>query len=148
MPIVTLSSERPQPTDERFRARLAPRRERTDDAPLDSGHGTRLWIRARGQVQVVDIDDIDWIESDLRYCWLHLRGGERRRIRESIGHLEKRLDPRRFARVHRSAIVPVDRISEVISSAREHAIVLKNGTRIPMSRSGRRRLLGSTSAPR
>lgn len=138
--------------EERFRGRPATRRPRASgpspDSRSDSGYASRLWLRSRGQVQVVDVDDIEWIESDLRYSWVHLRSGESRKIREPIGRVESLLDPGRFARVHRSAIVNLDCVSEVISSAREKAIVLKNGTRLPMSRTGRQRLLGSTIASR
>ena len=105
-------------------------------------------MRSRGQVQVVDFDDIEWIESELRYCWLHLRNGESRRYRATISRLEDRLDPARFARVHRSVIVNLESVAEAISSATTKAVILKNGTRLPMSRSRRRRVFGSLTPAR
>ena len=119
-----------------------------DSEAVASGHGSRLWMRSRGQVQIVDFDDIEWIESELRYCWLHLRSGESRRYRETISRLEKRLDPARFARVHRSVIVNLDSVAEAISSATSKVVVLKNGTRLPISRSRRRCVFGSLTPPR
>lgn len=116
-------------------------------AVSESTFAQRLWIRSRGQVQVVDVGDIEWIESDLRYCWIHLTSGEKRKVREPISRVESRLDPARFVRVHRSVIVHLERVAEAISSTQAKAIVLKNGTRLPMSRSGRRRVF-SPRAPR
>jgi two-component system LytT family response regulator len=108
--------------------------------------GPRMWVHSRGQVQVVDVDQIEWIESDLRYSWIHLRNGERRRLREPISSIEQRLDPARFARVHRSVIVNLDSVAEAISSAKTKAIILKNGTRLPMSRSRKHNIFSPAGA--
>jgi two-component system LytT family response regulator len=99
----------------------------------------RLWIRSRGQVRSVDVDDIDWIEADAKYSRIHTRQTTHR-LRESIGRIEARLDPARFARVHRSAIVNLDRVVEVHSSAGSSAVILEDGVCIPMSRSRKLRV--------
>ena len=99
------------------------------------GFGSRMWMHSRGQVHVVDVDDIEWIGSDLRYSWVHLRNGESRRVREPISRIERRLDPARFARVHRSVIVNLASVAEAVSSAKTKAVILKSGRRLPMSRS-------------
>jgi two-component system LytT family response regulator len=73
--------------------------------------------------------EIDWISADDYYACLHV--GERNHLlRESLATLETRLDPRRFARIHRSAIVQIDRIREL----RGDEVVLRNGMRVAVSR--------------
>jgi len=99
----------------------------------------RLWIRSRGQVLVLNVDEIDWIEADAKYSIVH-QGATTHRLREPISRIESRLDPSRFSRVHRSAIVNLDRVVEVVSSGGNQSIVLADGSRIPMSRSQRLRV--------
>ena len=81
-----------------------------------------------------------WVEADAKYSCVHLRGGETHRLREPISRVEARLDPSRFARVHRSAIVNLDRVVEVLSGAGSQTVVMKDGTRVPMSRSQKLRV--------
>lgn len=88
---------------------------------------------------VVDADEIDWIEADDYYAAVHARDG-RHLIRESLASLEQRLDGGRFVRAHRSAIVNMDRVSEVRREAGEILLVLRNGVRIPISRRRRTRV--------
>jgi two-component system LytT family response regulator len=83
---------------------------------------------------VLDADEIDWIQAEDYYAAVHARG-RRHLIRESLASLEQRLDPVRFVRVHRSAIVRLDRVREMRSaSAGESVLVLRDGTRVPVSR--------------
>lgn len=93
----------------------------------------RLWIRSRGQVRILDVNEIDWVEAAAKCSLVHTRDATHR-LRESIGCVEGRLDPARFARIHRSAIVNLDRV-EVLSSAGSPSVILRDGTRIAMSRS-------------
>jgi len=152
MPNVTQSADlrRFPPDRERASAAVDSRLfRRGDRAPdTEAPFSSRLWMRSRGRVQIIEVDEIEWIQSELRYCRVYLRSGEVRRVREPISRIERRLDPVRFARVHRSVIVNLERVAQAISSAREKAVVLKSGTRLPMSRSGRHRLLGSSSDSR
>jgi two-component system LytT family response regulator len=78
---------------------------------------------------VVQVAEIDWISADDYYACLHI-GAKRHLLRESLASLEARLDPRRFARVHRSAIVQIDRIREL----RGDEAVLRDGMRVAVSR--------------
>ena len=64
----------------------------------------RLAIKVDGRVIFVRSAEIDWIEADRNYVRLHV-GKEAHTIRERISHLEETLDPRLFARIHRSTIV-------------------------------------------
>jgi two-component system, LytTR family, response regulator len=88
---------------------------------------------------VIDADEIDWIEADDYYAAIHAREG-RHLIRESLASLEQRLDQLRFARVHRSAIVNLDRIAELRHKDGETTLVLRNGVHVPVSRRRRARL--------
>jgi len=83
---------------------------------------------------VLDASEIDWIQADDYYAAVYALG-KRHLIRESLASLEQRLDPTRFVRVHRSAIVALDRVRELRSSGLgEWAVVLRDGTRVPVSR--------------
>ncbi len=98
-----------------------------------------LWIRSRGQVLILKIGEIEWVEADAKYSCLHTRDATHR-LRESISRVEGRLDPARFARIHRSAIVNLDHVSEVVCSPGPPSVILDDGTRIAMSRSHRLRV--------
>lgn len=89
----------------------------------------------------VAVDDIDWIEAADYYACLHV-GPKRHMIRETIKDLAQTLDPRKFVRIHRSAIVNASKVSEVIREGRgEGAVVLVNGERLRMSKVGWQSLL-------
>jgi two-component system LytT family response regulator len=89
---------------------------------------------------LLDPNEIDWIEAR-DYC-ARLHAGEHRYlIRESLRALEKRLDTGSFLRVHRRAIVRLARVRELrTSTAGGTVLLLKDGTRIPVSRRRRERL--------
>ena len=87
---------------------------------------------------VINSDEIDWIEADGYYAAIHARNG-RHLVRESLASLMERLDVNRFMRVHRSAIVNIDRVSEVRNEGPETFLLLRDRVRIPVSR--RRRQL-------
>ena len=94
----------------------------------------RLVVRGTGRMAIVQTSEIDWIEGAGYYARLHA-GGRSHLLRETMGSLETRLDPARFFRVHRSAIVNVDRIREVKQGPEgEQLVVLRDGTRVKMSR--------------
>jgi two-component system, LytTR family, response regulator len=142
-------------TEERFRATLDRvrrhlRRERFQDLSerLEAlvaevrdarSYPQRLWIRSRGQVRILNVDEIQWVEADAKYSRLHTRGATHR-LRESISRVEARLDPTRFARIHRSAIVNVDCVIGVLRSGGSPKAILTDGARIPMSRSKKHRV--------
>jgi len=78
---------------------------------------------------VIPVAAIDWIGADDYYACVHV-GAKSYLLREPLISLEARLDPARFARVHRAAIVQLDRVREL----REDEVVLRDGARIPVSR--------------
>ena len=100
-------------------------------------HTDRIMVRTTKQVVFVKVDDVDWIEADDYYSKLHV-AGKAYLIRETMQSLEARLDPKRFARVHRSAIVNLDRIQGMQPYFRgAHVLTLRDGTRLTLSRSRR-----------
>jgi len=88
---------------------------------------------------LIDANEIDWIEADDYYAAIHARAG-RHLIRESLASLEQRLDQARFVRVHRSAIVNLDFVSELRNKEGETLLVLRSGVQVPVSRRRRARL--------
>ena len=97
----------------------------------------RFLVRVRDRSIVVNAADIDWIEATDYYATLHA-GGKSYLLREPIASLVKTLDPERFVRVHRSAIVNIDRVREVHPLFRgDRALTLADGTRVKLSRSRR-----------
>ena len=100
------------------------------------GELRHLVIGTAQRQQVLRLEEIDWIGADDYYAAVHSRG-RRHLLRETMATLEERLDPSRFVRVHRAAIVNVGRISEV----RESVVVLQDGTRLPVSRRRRAALV-------
>src|SRR4051812_37993699 len=82
-------------------------------------------------------DEIDWIEAQDYYVEIHA-GGAAHLHREPLRDLEARLDPRKFLRIHRSAIVQIDRIRQVQSlPSGDAAVILRDGTELRISRSRR-----------
>ena len=112
-------------------------------APAPAGDRVaRLAIREIGRTYFVPVPTIDWIEGADYYVKLHV-GGRVHLLREPLRSLALRLDPTRFARVHRSAIVNLARIREIRVAARgDHTLVLDDATRLRLTR-GRRRDLES-----
>lgn len=100
----------------------------------------RLIVREVGQVVVIPTADIEWIEGADYYAKLHV-GPRAHLMRESLTSLEKRLDPARFLRVHRSAIVNVARVRKVEAAERGDGVaVLGSGARVKVMRAQRAEL--------
>jgi two-component system, LytTR family, response regulator len=100
----------------------------------------RLVLREGDKVVIQKVAEIDWIDADGDYVRVHV-GKTSFRVRETVKRLVRQLDPARFARIHRSMIVNVDRIRELQPYYRgEYAVLLLDGTRLKLSR-GRRAAL-------
>jgi len=100
----------------------------------------RLVVRTRGKVELLKLDEIDWIEAQHNYLRLHV-GTEVHLLRQTIGEIETRLQPDKFLRIHRSLIVNVDRIRYLQACGYgEYLVVLQNGKNLPLSRGYRDRL--------
>lgn len=139
-------------SDERFEATLARARERVrsrerealgekllslvETRPLseEKSYVSRLVVKNAGRIRFLDVRDVEWIEAAGVYVTIH-EGGREHLVRESLAALESRLDPSRFARIHRSAIVALDRVSELrIDDGGSCRVVLRDGTTLPLSR--------------
>lgn len=95
----------------------------------------RIAVEMRGQVRVVPVGDIDYITASGQYAELHV-GDKSHVIRERMQTLEERLDPQKFFRVHRSAIVRLDRIDSLLRDpGGDYAVRLKSGAQLSVGRS-------------
>ena len=111
-----------------------------DAVPPHRSLPERLVVKSSGRVSFVRVEDLDWIEAAGNYVRLHL-GKDDHLLRESLGGLEAKLDPRRFVRIHRSTIVNIDRIRELAPTFHgDYQVVLKDGTELTLSRSCRDKL--------
>jgi len=100
----------------------------------------RFTVRAGSRITFVLADEIDWIEAVGDYAGLHV-GSKNSLVRETLTALEQRLDPAKFVRIHRSAIVQVSRICELRTLPnRELRLRLTTGTDLKVSRTYRNRL--------
>jgi two-component system LytT family response regulator len=106
-------------------------------APVGEARLDRLVVKSGGATRFVRVADIDWIEGAGVYVNLHVEGKELL-YRAALNELAGRLDPVRFVRVHRSAIVNIESIVrlEPISHG-EFEAVLKDGSRPRVSRTYR-----------
>ena len=106
----------------------------------------RIAIRDRDRVLFVDVSDVDWIGADGDYVRIHT-GGKSHLVRDTMAAMEQRLDAAMFVRIHRSTIVNVSRIRELRPySSREYAVILRDGTKLRLSRRYRDRLRGHFGA--
>jgi two-component system LytT family response regulator len=143
-------------SDERFEAALTRAKARRDErsirefgrsilqmlatTPQAGRYLDRLVVKASGTTRFIRVADIDWIEAAGVYANLHIAGKELL-YRSALNELAHHLDPRRFVRVHRSAIVNIDSILELQPiSHGEFELVLKDGHRSRVSRTYRNEL--------
>jgi two-component system LytT family response regulator len=141
---------------ERFRKALARAREQIGRAQgdevgqqlralLEDARGGRKYldrvvIKSSARVFFLRVEEIDWIEAAGNYLKLHA-GREEHLLRETMSNLEARLDPARFLRIHRSTIVNVERIQELQPWFHgDYLVLLRDGTRLTLSRSYRQKL--------
>jgi two-component system LytT family response regulator len=99
----------------------------------------RLSVRTGGRIVLVDLRTVDWLEAADNYVRIHC--GEREYIvRETLASLEQQLDPEAFVRIHRSALVRIDRVRELQPATHgDMDVLLRDGTRLTLSRTWRAR---------
>jgi two-component system LytT family response regulator len=103
-------------------------------------YASRILVKQDGRMFFVKTTEIDWIEADRNYVKLHV-GKTAHTIRERISHLEETLDPRLFARIHRSTIVNLNRVREMQQwFSGDYVVILEDGTRLRLSRHYRDRV--------
>ncbi len=150
-------------SDERFEAALARAKTRLEErstsefgrrimkmafsAPATARTWDRLVVKSGGNTRFIRVAEIDWIEAAGVYVNLHI-GDQQLLYRAALHELAERLDPRRFVRVHRSAIVNIESILQLEPvSHGEFDVVLKNGARTRVSRSYRAQLENRLGQP-
>lgn len=94
----------------------------------------RLFLKDRGKIVLLDPETINWIEADDKY--IHLHTSEKKYlIRQTLNAVEAELDPHVFARIHRSYVVNLTRVSELHPMFNgEYVLVLGDGTKLTLSR--------------
>ena len=98
-------------------------------------YAERLSFKDGSKVVVLGADEIEWIDAAGDYMCIHA-GGKTHIIRETMKALQQRLDPARFQRVHRSAIVNVKKVKELHPHSNgEYFLILENGSELKLSRS-------------
>ena len=113
---------------------------RVSPAGGPSFHQHRILVKSGGRMIVLREDEISWIAA-ADYCVMIHAADAKYIHRESMEALSRRLDPAKFARIHRSTIVNLDRVREVRPSMNgDFIVVLRDGTKLRLSRS-RRHLL-------
>ena len=121
-----------------------PREASAADAPALESAGSsylrRIAVQGRGRMKVVPVDEILHIVASGVYAELHT-AKETHLVRTPLSQLEEHLDPDQFFRVHRSAIVRLDEVSELIREGGGSCLVqLRSGVKLPVGRSRREEL--------
>lgn len=112
----------------------------SDAAPAAKKPG-RLAFRSDGRVVFLKPEEIVWVEAADNYVLLHLLDAPRLMLRDTLTSIEERLGSSDFARVNRSAIVRLDQVKELQPTFHgDYTVVLRDGTRLPLSRSQRSQL--------
>ena len=146
---------------DRFRTAVARARERIARRLADPGlaslagalreqpaYLTRLPVRTGGRTVFVDLAAVDWMDAADNYVRLHVKQREYL-VRDTLASLEAQIDPGRFVRVHRSAIVQIDRVAEIRPQSHGDAVLrLDEGTRVPVSRTWRERVQSALAGKR
>ena len=137
-------AERFEKALERAKARLgepSPLAGLAREARAPEDRPRRIVVRDGTRVHVIPLEKLDYAEAQDDYVALH-SGGKSYLKQQPIGDLEAALDPARFVRIHRSAIVNLERVTRVEPYGKESRIaILEDGKRLPVSRSGYARLL-------
>lgn len=103
-------------------------------------HLERFAVESRGEVRFVPTADVEAIVASGAYAELVVRN-QRHLIRETMNALESQLDPAKFIRIHRSAIVAIDHVETLLKGAGgDYEVKMKNGARLAVSRSRRAEL--------
>ena len=128
---------------ERARTQLAAKQGQVIDSRLVSlleelreerKYPERLIVKSSGRVFFVRAEEIDWVEASGNYVKVHTKA-DAHLLRESMKNMEAKLDPKTFVRIHRSAIVNIDRIKELEPWFHgEYIVIMRDGTRLTASR--------------
>jgi two-component system LytT family response regulator len=122
---------------ERFASRLGPLLE---SLAAQRQYLSRLAVRDRDRIHVLDVEEIDWVGVEAEQVMVYA-GARAYSIRRTMAELESRLDPARFFRAHRSAIVNLNRVKEIIPWFKgTQKLQLTTGAQVDLSRAQARAL--------
>jgi two-component system, LytTR family, response regulator len=111
-------------------------------AARPAGATTRIVVRQGPRVHVIPVDKLDYAEAQDDYVSLHSEGKSYLK-QQTLSDLEGSLDSARFVRIHRSYLLNLDRLARIDTEDGEpKGVVLGDGTRLPLSRSGYGRIKG------
>jgi two-component system LytT family response regulator len=100
----------------------------------------RLPVHAGARIVLLEAEDIDWLQAADNYVVVHA-GGREYLLRETLTRLERELDPHEFVRIHRSAMVRLDRVGDLLPTVHgDFRVTLKNGAQLTLSRNYRERV--------
>lgn len=101
---------------------------------------TRLAVRDHDRIRVLDVGEVDWIAVEAEQVLVHVKD-HAYLIRRTLAELETRLNPAHFFRAHRSAIVNLDRVQEIVPWFKgSHRLRLTTGAEVELSRTQARTL--------
>jgi len=94
----------------------------------------RILVKNEGRILFLKTDEVDWIEAHSKYMSFYI-GGKPHLVRGSAVQYESELDPEKFVRIHRTAIVNIDKITQLQSLTHgDYMVHLKDGTKLTLSR--------------
>ncbi len=132
---------------ERIRAVLETERAAEGSAPPGRGQASshtdgRIVVKSGARTRIVRLEEVDWIEAEGNYARLHCQGGEvRHLVPRPLGELAGSLEAHGFVRIHRSAIVNLDRVTELrTDNHRDYSVLLESGQTLRLSRTYRNEL--------
>jgi two-component system LytT family response regulator len=140
-----LSADRLRGALDRAKARiqakqLLPIEDLTRTARPAGARSERILIRDGASVHIIPLSKIDYAEAQDDYVCFRSEG-KRYLKQQTLADVESTLDPSQFVRIHRSYILNIDRLAKLELYAKDsHAAILRDGTRLPVSRSGYERL--------
>lgn len=109
-----------------------------DDLQLKNEYLEWVSVKKDDAISLFKIDEIRWIEAQGNYVLLNLDKDVTQLLREKMDALEKKLDPQKFVRIHRSTIININFIKEIEVWGRgEHKIAMADGKTFPISRTYR-----------
>ena len=121
--------------------RAAPDAKAEPAAPRSRRALDKIVLKDAHRVRLLPVEQISWIEAEGMYVSIHTRDGASHSHRALIGAIEESLDSRRFVRIHRSAIVNIDLVSELRQDAHgDYVAVLRGGAEVRVGRRFRARL--------
>ena len=118
------------------RGELVPVQQLAAEGQPSQGHARRILVRDGPRVHVLPVEKIESVQAQDDYVCFRCEGKEYLK-EQTLGDLEKLLDPAKFVRIHRSFLLNIDRLARVETDERENRIaILNDGKRLPISRAG------------